>query len=337
MSQSEDLKTINTLVKAAQKVVIIMADNPDGDSIASGLALEHILGDMGKDVHLYCGVDLMPNHFAHLPGWDRVSKELPSSFDLSIMVDCSVIRLLELLDKTGQLGWVKSRPMIVLDHHDLESDVDFAKVIYNQHSAVATGEVIYEIASTLQWPLSLEAKNMLAASILSDSLGLMTEGTTARSIEIIAALVKDGVKLFELEDARRMLMKKSPDLLKYKGRLIERIEYYSDDRIATVTIPWEEIEAYSHAYNPSMLVLDEMRYVENVRVAVAFKLYNNGRITAKIRCNSNGPIAAELARSFGGDGHKFASGFKITDKQDFASVKAACIARATELLDSLND
>ena len=327
---------IKQLVDDAQRIVIIMADNPDGDSVASALALESILGDMGKDIFLYCGVDLMPNHFGYLPGWDRTNKDLPSKFDLSILVDCSVYRLLELLDKTGQIGLVKSRPLIALDHHDLESDLDFAKVIYNDPNAVATGEVIYEIAKQLNWELRLDAKNMIAVSILSDSLGLMTEATSARSIEIISELVRDGVKLHELEEARRLLMKKSPDLLRYKGRLIERIEYYSDNRIATVTIPWEEIEEFSHAYNPSMLVLDEMRFVEGVEVAIAFKVYNNGRITGKIRCNPGGPIAAELARSFGGDGHKYASGFKITDKQDFNSVKAACIERATELLNQLH-
>ena len=66
--------------------------------------------------------------------------------------------------------------------------------------AVATGEVIYELATSLGWALNPTARNMLAVSILSDSLGLISEGTSARSIHIIAELVESGVRLAELED-----------------------------------------------------------------------------------------------------------------------------------------
>jgi phosphoesterase RecJ-like protein len=315
---TEQSVQFDALVKDSQRIVIMMADNPDGDSVASALALEQIFGDMDKDVFMYCGVDLMPNHFAHLPGWDRVSKEM---------------RLFELLQRSGQMGWVASRPSVVIDHHDLDGDIDFARLRINRPDSVATGEVIYDIAEELKWPLNDVTRGMLAASILSDSLGLMSEGTSARSIRVIADLVEQGVQLSLLENARRAHMKKSPDLLRYKGELLQRVEYYSEDRIATVTIPWEEIERYSHAYNPSMLVLDEMRFVENVAVTVAFKMYKDGKITGKIRCSPGVKIAGDLAESFGGGGHPYAAGFKLTDKQDFASVKAKCIERATELLD----
>src|SRR3989344_3943170 len=151
---------------------------------------------------------------------------------------------------------------------------------------------------------------MLSISILSDSLGLISEGTWARSIHIIAELVDNGVKLAELENARREMMRKSIELIRYKGKLLERIEYYADNRIATVTIPWAEIEKYSHAYNPSMLVIDDMRLTEGTDVAIAFKTYKDGKVTAKIRCNYDRNIAGDLAAHFGGGGHPYAAGFK---------------------------
>ena len=44
---------IRETIEAAQKIVVIQADNPDADSLGSALALEHVLGDFGKDVILY--------------------------------------------------------------------------------------------------------------------------------------------------------------------------------------------------------------------------------------------------------------------------------------------
>jgi bifunctional oligoribonuclease and PAP phosphatase NrnA len=324
---------IKKIVDDAQRIVIIQADNPDGDSLGSALALEHILGDMGKEPYLYCGVAI-PSYLSYLPGWDRITNELPDSFDASIIVDTSADSLLETLNLGRQKLRLATKPCIVLDHHDVELTIKFATISCN-YPAVSTGELIYELARQLDWPLNLDSKRMITTSIMSDSLGLVTEATSARSIHIIAELVEQGVSLAELEHERRMLMRKRPELVTYKGRLLQRIEYHADDRIATVTIPWEEIEQYSPLYNPSMLVMEDMRMTIGTQIAIAFKIYKDGKITAKIRCNQDAPIAAELAAHFGGGGHSYASGFKTQAIRPFNELKSECISFAIELLDNL--
>ena len=59
---------IKDSISGAQHIVIIQADNPDGDSLSSALALEEIIGDLGKDVSLYCAV-MVPDYLKHLTGW----------------------------------------------------------------------------------------------------------------------------------------------------------------------------------------------------------------------------------------------------------------------------
>jgi bifunctional oligoribonuclease and PAP phosphatase NrnA len=333
MATYDQAEDIRRTLDAAQRVVILQADNPDGDSLGSALALEQILHEMGKEPILYCGVDI-PSYLAYLSGWDRVSKELPHQFDAGIIVDTSASSLFEQLEKTGQKGWVAAKPTILIDHHPVENTITFANIVCNQ-TAVATGEVIYELAQQLGWPLNLTAKEMLTSAIMADSLGLTTEATTARSIRIVSELVEGGVSIAALEQKRRELMRKSPELIRYKGQLLQRIEYFADNRVAAITIPWKEIEHYSPQYNPSMLVLDEMRGAIGTDVAIAFKLYNDGHVTAKIRCNFGMPIAGKLAEAFGGGGHPYASGFKVSDGRPFEQLKADCIQKAAELLEQL--
>jgi phosphoesterase RecJ-like protein len=323
---------IREILDVAQRIVIIQADNPDGDSLGSALALEHILGDMGKELILYCGVEI-PSYLHYLAGWDRAVKDLPIQFDASIIVDTSADSLLESLTQSER-ALIASKPCIILDHHATEATITFATVNCN-YPAVATGEIIYELAKQIGWQLSLGAKEMLATSIMADSLGLVTEATSARSIHIIAELVEGGVKLAELEYERRMLMRKTPELVKYKGELLQRIDYFADGRLAVVWIPWKEIETYSPLYNPSMLVMEDMRMTTGVQVAIAFKMYKDGKVTAKIRCNQNAPIAAKLAEHFGGGGHTYASGFKTQGGRPFNEVKSECISYAASLLDNL--
>jgi phosphoesterase RecJ-like protein len=325
-----EIADIGKIVSEAQTIVVVQADNPDADSLASALALEHLLGDMGKDVTLYCGVEL-PGYLKYLPGADRVVKELPTAFDASIIVDTSSDLLLEQLDKTGAKHWLAAKPSIVIDHHKTEATISFAKAYYNR-PAVATAELIYEIANQLDWSISHEAKELITIGILSDSLGLTSEATSARTVYIIAELVQSGVSLAKLENARRSTQRRRSELIHYKGRLLQRVEFHFDERIATVAIPWEEIEKYSPLYNPPMLVLDDMRLALNTEVAIAFKLYPDGRITAKIRCNYGSAIADKLAEHFGGGGHPYASGFKILRGRSYEDIKSETIEVATKLL-----
>ncbi len=333
MTDYSEADQIRQILDEAQRIVVLQADNPDGDSLGSALALEQILGDMGKEPVLYCGVDI-PAYLRYLNGWDRVTKDLPSQFDAAIIVDTGADSLFEQLDKSGQKGWVKSKPVIVIDHHSTEANIDFANIILSP-TAVATAEVIYELAKQLDWPLNTTAKDMLATAILADSLGLMTEATSGRSIHIIGELVEGGVSLAKLEQARRELMRKSPEVTHYKGQLLQRVEYFSDNQVAVVTVPWQEIERYSAQYNPSMLVLEDMRMTTGTHVAIAFKTYNNDRITAKIRANQGYPVAAKLAEHFGGGGHPYASGFKVQNGRSFEDVKSECIQVTTDLLAEL--
>ena len=325
---------IQDIINSSQRIVIIQADNPDGDSLASALALEEILAEQGKNIYLYCGSDI-PNYLRYLEGWDRVLNQLPSNFDASIIVDTSAVSLLEQMQNDGSINWLKTKPCIVLDHHTAsEPTIDFARILHIE-TAVATGELIYNLCQQLNWQRTNKANEFLMTSIMSDSLGLTTEGTSAASIRVVSELVADGVSIPKLEDKRRATQKKSPELVQYKAQLMSRIEYNQAGTVATVTIPWEEIEKYSHEYNPSILVMDEMRMVTKVGIAIAFKTYPDGRITAKLRANYGYGIAAELASHFGGGGHPYAAGFKITSGKPFNEVKSECIEKATELIDTL--
>jgi len=332
MNNYKEADQIQKIVNDASKIVIIQADNPDGDSLASSLALEQIIGDLGKEPHLYCGVD-MPDYLKHLPGWDRVSQDIPTQFDATIIVDTSANTLLEHLESSAYRCWVASKPVIVIDHHaDVKCDIPYASVVLNDKSAVSTGEVIYQLANQLKWRLNLQAKTNIASSILSDSLGLTSEDTTPNTYRIMADIIDGGVDRPALEEARRALTKMPEPIFRYKAKLIDRTEFYAAGKIALVSVPHDEIMQYSPLYNPAPLIQNDMLQTEGVLVAIVLKHYKDGKITGSIRCGYNTKIAAELAENFGGGGHPYASGFKITSGKSYSDVKLECISLTEKLL-----
>ncbi len=327
---------IKDIIGKAEKIVIIQADNPDADSLGSALALEHILGDLGKDPYLYCGVDV-PTYLRYLDGWDRVRQDLPRQFDASVIADASTMSLLEKLVQSGYKGALAGKPCIVLDHHEaVENAVPFAEVTLNDHENVSSaGELIYRLAQQLEWPLSIEAQTCLMTAILGDTQGLSNQLASAGTYRVMADMVEAGVSRPRLEESRREAGKMQQEIFKYKAKLIMRTEFAADGRIAWVTVPQTEISQYSPLYNPAPLVQPDMLQTRDVEVAIVFKGYDDGRVTGAIRCNPSAGIAAELATKMGGGGHAFASGFKVTNGRSLNEIRSDCIRIATELLENI--
>lgn len=340
INYDEIIPRFRAALDGAQRVVIMQADNPDGDSLSSALALESLVGNMGKDTVMYCAIDV-PDHLRYLEGWDRVVNDMPSQYDLAIIVDCGFWRLFGHLDKKSGRSSLPAHKTIVIDEHDTPHDIDCLIDIHDTE-AVSSGHIIYEVFSRLGAVIDKPIATFIASSILSDTLGFNSEVMVGRPrpFEIMAELVKAGLDMAELQDKRFEKMKVSADTLRYKGDLLQRVEFSNDGRIATITIPYDEIRDHSQEFNPTV-VLDETRMVTGVAVTIGFKQYvSRGklvRVTGRIRCNRGYSIADALAKTFpDGGGHSYASGFKVEgDDINFDQLKAKTLQEAARLLDSI--
>lgn len=312
--------TFTEFLEGKQKICIIQAENPDGDSLGSALALDYLLKD--HEISLYCPVEI-PKYLHYLDDWSRVSIDFDYDADGYIIVDtAATILLSKLLDDPAIRKCLIDKPVFVLDHHETEDDLEFSHQGLIQELP-ACCELIYFVAreqnlmptpkdiSEDDQPRFKAVAEYLIAGILSDTLGLTSASTTSELYRIIADLLDYGVNIAEFEEHRRDFMKKSQRILSYKADLIKKVEYFLDGRLATVHIPWEEIHEYSDEYNPSVLILEELRLVEGVEVAICFKTYPDGKITGKIRTSK--PIAEKIAAFFGGGGHQYAAGFRTYD------------------------
>lgn len=306
-------KTAQQIINQANKIVIIQAENPDGDSLGSALGLAEILQDLGKKVSLYCPVEI-PKYLRYIKNWDLVDYDLDTSSDLGIIVDTSSETLIsKIIASPVYNNFLNMKQILVLDHHKTEPTIKFTDNFLIEDFS-SNAELVLKLAEEANWSINPEAATALMCGLMSDTLGFSTQSVSQNSFLSAATLTKLGAQVSEIEEARREFMKKAPEILAYKGRLIDRIEYFADGKLALVDIPFSEIEAYSDQYNPSVLVIDEMRLVTGVDVAVVIKTYPDGKLTGKIRTNI--PIAADVAGYFGGGGHDFAAGFRVyEDKQ----------------------
>ena len=302
-------QTFTDFIQDKQHICIIQAENPDGDSLGAALALDEALA--GKEISLYCPVDI-PKYMRYFEGWSRVEIDFPYKADAFIIVDTASSTLLsKLLDDAAIHNCLYSAPVLVIDHHETAPDLDFnyESIIEPLSSCCA---LLFRIFTEQKIDINAQCAENLLYGILSDTLGLTSPSTTAEDFRAAATLMDDGAKVAEMEERRREYSKKSARILDYKADLIKRIEYHLDGKLATVLIPFEDIQEYSDEYNPNVLILEELRLVEGVEVAVAIKTYPDGKLTGKIR--SSLPIADQIAGYFGGGGHPYAAGFRIYEE-----------------------
>lgn len=291
-----------------KRLCIIQAENPDGDSLGSAIALDYLLSSTENS--LYCPVDI-PKYLRYFADWSRVEIDFDFRADGYVIVDTAAnILLSKLLDDPAIKNCLYHKPVLVIDHHETPDDLEF------EHTAIieplpACADLIYKIARASQLEIPQPAAEALYSAISSDTLGLVSASTTADTMRVMADLIDLGANPAELDERRREFMKKSPRILDYKADLIKRIDYALDGQLATIHIPFAEIQAYSDEYIPNVLILEEMKLVTGVEVAIAIKTYPDGKVTGKIRTSV--PIADQIAGYFGGGGHPYAAGFRTYD------------------------
>lgn len=313
-------------IKDKQHICVVQAENPDGDSLGSALALEEALAD--KEVSLYCPVDI-PKYMRYFEGWGRVDIEFAYKTDAIIIVDTASTTLLSKLLNDGAIrNCLYSTPVLVIDHHETEADLEFPyeSIIEPTSSCCA---LLYKIFKDQNIAINAQCAENIIYGILSDTLGLTSPSTSSDDYRAVAELLDDGANIAEMEERRREFSKKSPRILDYKADLIKRVEYHLDGKLATVLIPFDDIQEYSDEYNPNVLILEELRLVEGVEIAVAIKTYPDGKLTGKIR--SVQPVADQVAGFFGGGGHPYAAGFRVYD--DYENVLPDLIEATMKALD----
>lgn len=314
-----------------KRICIIQAENPDGDSLGSAIALDYILS--ATENSLYCPVDI-PEYLHYFEDWSRVSTEFDYKADGYIIVDTAASVLLsKLLDDFAIKNSLYSKPVLVIDHHETEDDLDFPhESIIETRPACA--DVIYHAARACKLEIPEPAATAMYAAISSDTLGLVSASVTADTMYTMGDLIKLGANPAQIDEKRRDFMKKSPRILDYKADLIKRIEYSLDGKLATVHIPFDEIQEYSQEYNPNVLIIEEMRMVEGVDVAIAVKTYPDGKATGKIRTQT--PIAEQIAGYFGGGGHAYAAGFRVYD-MNYEEILADLVKILPEIMEQADN
>ena len=303
-----DWQSFRELISNHQRFLLISHIRPDCDALGSELGMAGVLEALGKDVRIVNGHATPPN-LAFIDPQRRI-KTIGEDIAADELADVEVMMVLDTSAwaQLGPMGDVLrgAGPQVrkaVLDHHVGEDDL--GAVLFKNTTAEATGRLVVEAAAELGVELTPEIATPLFAAIATDtgwfrfpSAGPVCYRTAAQLIEAGANPPAIYGELYERDSLGRVRL---------RGVILSRIVSELDGALAHTYVRRADFAATGALPSDTEDVVNMALAIYGTQVAVILVEQAQGgfKISFRSRCELD---CSEVARSFGGGGHKAAAG-----------------------------
>mgnify|MGYP000482752631 CR=1 FL=1 len=303
------LEKLDVLLKEPQDIVILSHRNPDGDAIGSSLAVLKLLPEQHRISTIVPSE--YPAFFDWIDGLDQLlvydlqpdlCKEKIENASLFVFLD---FNSLDRIDPMGPMIEANENAHRVMIDHHLHPDA-IADPMFSEISSSSTCELVYKVFSSLNYPFNKTIAEALYLGILTDTGGL-TYGTRPETFETIAALNRQGVDNFRMQDL--IFNQMSEKQLRILGMsLYKRMEIMPEYHTGIIALTKRDYEKFDIQRGDTEGIVNYLLRINDLKFAVFAREQPTG--ITKISFRSRGSFAVnELAsKHFNGGGHKNASG-----------------------------
>ncbi len=297
------LNEVVDLLKSSNNVAIYVHINTDCDAMGSSLALKLALEDMGKYVDIYANSNF-PLAFEFYGDHMKTvnTKTVEGNYDLAVCLDCA---------SEGRLGKYKFtyrkrvENTLNIDHH--ATNEKYCKVNYIQ-KASSTCEILFDIMQEMNVRFSPEMCKFLISGIATDT-GKFSHAVSTKTFVILSKLLRYGK--ISIEDITTPLFNsltaESFNLMKLA---YQKIEFYSNKKLAVIMFSREDFIETNTTLDDTDALPDIPMQLKDVCFGILASQDDKGYFRVSFR--SKGDVSARaVAETFGGGGHKNASGCKL--------------------------
>jgi phosphoesterase RecJ-like protein len=289
-TQNNTVEEVAEFLKTLERVAITTHVGADGDAIGASAALLHLLRALGASA-VFCHAEEVPGYLRWLLP-EEIFTELPEGYDL-LVVDTSRP------DRAG-VPVPDSGARLNLDHH--EDNPLYAEYNLVNPRAAASAEIVADLYIELGVPLEKEAAEAIYAGIRTDTGDFRFRNISPRAHELVADLLRAGVVPAEVHE--RINRRGSLEQLRIVGVSLANAERYGEVLISTVDNA--DYARTGAGELDSKEAIDQLRSVAGIDVVAHLREVPEG---TKGSLRSERFDVGEIARLFGGGGHKLAAGY----------------------------
>ena len=302
-------------IRSHASFIIVGHKEPDGDCVASQLSVAAIVRALGKEATVHsAGPFDRPEISSFALDFSPTITDDRRAGAAVIIVDCSTP------DRTGPLGArLAGLPSLVIDHHS--SGEPFGDARFVDPSSPSTTMLVmqlFEEAGLVPDPVSAR---LLLFGLCTDTGFFRHLGAHgADTFRSVARLVEIGTSTAEVY--MMVYGKRALSARKLLAEMLARAETYCNDRLILTWQTMADRDALSAFQRGEDELYRLLQTVNGTMIVALIKEESPGAFSVGLRSTPEVDVGA-IAGSFGGGGHKQASGFDI--RGSLESVKAALV------------
>jgi phosphoesterase RecJ-like protein len=300
----------NDLIHAAKKILVTTHVKPDGDAIGSLVGICNVLTQLDKQV--------VPLFLSPVPQWyqfllddavpvlkhDLECSDLGTGdyadVDLIVLVD---VNSLPQLSHFGDFLQKSKIPVLVIDHHATADHLGTVELV--DPEAAATGLLVAEYIRFNQWPLVPRTAEALFVATATDTGWFQFSSANSRVYRDCADLIDAGANANEIYE--KLFQDFTFAKFKLTMAMLDTLELFYDDQFAIQHLCPQDFERTGATYEETENLINECHRIGSIRASALLVELPDGRIRGSLRSKSDLDVS-QIARKFGGGGHKKAAG-----------------------------
>jgi phosphoesterase RecJ-like protein len=299
------IEQLGEIFHSNSSFAILSHVRPDGDAIGSQIGLGFALMAAGKKVHLI-NEDGLPENLAFLPGSEKIETPPAAPIDVEIAIALDTATKPRLGENA--LNAVSNAKLLInIDHHI--SNPAYGDVNLIDSHSPATGQIVYNIITKLGLPLPPESRDAIYVAVSTDTGSFQYPSTTAATYEMAADLIRRGLEVGEINSRtyddhpfRRVELMRT---------LLNTLQLSSSGKVASWHLKDQTRLDLDLRPEDSEGLIDIIRAIRGVRVAVFFEELPDGKIRVSMRSKDKDVDVCRIAMQFGGGGHSLAAGIRM--------------------------
>jgi bifunctional oligoribonuclease and PAP phosphatase NrnA len=300
MTPEASITALLEAFRSTPRFILTSHARPDGDAIGSVLALAEVLEQLGCQTDIVMA-DPIPFIYRTLPNIARIHHAasandiVPDPGVPAILLECDGI------DRTGLLG-LEDRCLINIDHH--ASGRPFAYLNWIDEHACAVAAMVYRIAVAANVEITPSMATCLYTAILSDTGSFTYSSTNAETFALAQDLTARGANPCQI--ARDVYFSNPASKIRLLATALSNLR--TDGPLAWTWVTNQDLDSAGAEAEDCEGVVNYLISIHGVESAVFLReLPCASQFRLSIR--SKGKIdVAQVAESFGGGGHRSASG-----------------------------
>lgn len=285
-------------IKKHQTIVITRHIGADPDALGSQFALKELILNKFPSKFVYA-IGNPSNRFKFMGVLDK-PEEIDYTNALLIVLDTPDIKRID----GAKINDYKT--VIKIDHHPVVDNFGNIEII--RDDASSTSQLILEFIFKNRLKLTETIAKNLYTGIVSDTGRFMHSYTSSKTFELVTKMLKK--TNLDFTGVYEPLYMRPLAEFRFQGYIYENMEI-TENGLGYIKISEELLKEYGVDSASSGNIISELKCIDELIVWIFLtEDKKSNLIRANIR--SRGPAINEVAANYGGGGHKYASGARLT-------------------------